>query len=415
MNRHADLPRRATLGFGFALVMLLATGCGGGGGDAAAPAPAPPPGSPRAVTIASGLDHPWSLAFLPDGRYLVTERAGRLRVVATDGTLSAPVTGLPAVQAAGQGGLLDLALAPDFATSGRIYWSYAEAGSGAEAGRNGTTVARGTLDLATRSVSGVQVIYRQPKVAGSNGHFGGRIALAPDGKLFIALGDRQIDSERGYAQDLSRGNGKIVRINSDGSIPADNPFVAIAGARPEIWSRGHRNPQGAAIDPTSGALWSVEHGPQGGDELNAVAPGRNYGWPLISFGCEYGATPLDSCTPVGGSSAGAGLEQPLAYWVPTSTAPSGMAFYTGSAIPEWRNSLLIGALAGQTLWKIDLAGSGNIVCTPRSGEVANRCAQVDLLRSLNRRIRDVRQGPDGFVYLLTDQGGNADQIIRVQP
>ena len=416
MDTYADPARRARLRFGFALVALLAAGCGGGGGDApaSAPTPAPPAGSLKTVTIASGLDHPWSLAFLPDGRYLVTERAGRLRVVATDGTLSAPVSGLPAVQAVGQGGLLDLALAPDFAVSGRIYWSYAEAGSGAEAGRNGTSVARGVLDLNTLTMSGVQLIYRQPKVANSGGHFGGRIVFANDGTLLVTLGDRQIDSERGHAQDLARGNGKVVRLNADGSIPSDNPFVATAGALPEIWSLGHRNPQGAAIDPASGWLWSVEHGPQGGDELNAIVPGRNYGWPLISYGCEYGATPVDSCTPVGGASSAPGMEQPLAHWVPTSTAPSGMAFYTGDAIPEWRNSLLVGALAGQTLWKIELAGSGAIVCTPKPGQAANRCAQVAEVRALGLRIRDVRQGPDGLVYLLTDQGGNADRILRIE-
>ncbi|HEU4458796.1 MAG TPA: PQQ-dependent sugar dehydrogenase [Methylibium sp.] len=415
----------------------LAASCGGGG-DAAAPAPAPvagapspapgpaaapspspsppaqAPSAPTAVaTVASGLDHPWGLAFLPDGRFLVTERAGRLRLISTSGGLTT-ISGLPAVQATGQGGLLDIALDPAFASNQRIYWSYNEAGSGAEAGRNGLAVARGVLDLASASVGNVQVILRQtPKVAGSSGHFGGRIAFGRDGHLFVTMGDRQNDSERGYAQDLSRGHGKVARIHADGTIPADNPFVATAGARSDIWSYGHRNPQGAAVHPATGELWSVEHGPQGGDELNVVRAGRNFGWPLISHGCEYGATPADRCTPVGGATSAPAMEQPLAHWVPYSTAPSGLMFYTGSRFGAWTGKLFAGALSGRTLWRFDIDNGGSIACTPPGGQAPSNCSEVPLVKNLNLRIRDVRQGPQGHVFLLTDQGGNADRLLRL--
>jgi glucose/arabinose dehydrogenase len=384
---------------------------------APAPTPAPPPATlsaPTAVTtVATGLDHPWGLAFLPDGRYLVTERAGRLRLVSTTGALTT-VSGLPAVQAAGQGGLLDIALDPAYATNRRIYWSYAEAGTGAEAGRSGLAVARGVFDPATASVSSVQVILRQtPKVA-SDGHFGGRIAFGNDGRLFVTMGDRQTNAERVFAQDLSRGNGKVARIHADGTIPSDNPFLATAGARTEFWSYGHRNPQGAAVHPTTGELWSVEHGPQGGDELNVVRAGRNYGWPLISYGCEYGATPATTCTPVGGASSAPNMEQPLTYWVPTSTAPSGLMFYTGTRFTAWTGKLFAGALSGQTLWRFDIDNGGTITCTPRSGQTQASCGEVALVKNLNVRIRDVRQGPQGHVFLLTDQGGNADRLLRLE-
>jgi len=388
-----------------------------------APTPAPPASAPApaaltaptaVATVASGLDHPWGLAFLPDGRFLVTERAGRLRLVAANGALTT-VSGLPAVQAVGQGGLLDIALDPAYASNRLVYWSYNEAGTGAEAGRNGLAVARGVFDAASASMGSVQVILRQtPKVAGTDGHFGGRIAFGNDGRLFVTLGDRQIDSQQGFAQDLSRGNGKVARINADGSMPADNPFVATAGARTEFWSYGHRNPQGAAVHPVTGELWSVEHGPQGGDELNVVRAGRNYGWPRISYGCEYGSTPADSCTPVGGATSAPGMEQPLTTWVPYSTAPSGLMFYTGSRFTAWTGKLFSGALSGQTLWRFDIDNGGTITCTPRSGQAAANCTEVALVKNLNVRIRDVRQGPQGHVFLLTDQGGNADRLLRLE-
>jgi aldose sugar dehydrogenase len=394
---------------------LVACGGGNGAGNTAAtatdgdtnpiPAPGRKPSPVQAVTVSSGLVNPWSLAFLPDARMLVTERPGRLRIVSSDGaTLSAPVAGVPAVDARGQGGLFDVAVAPDFASSRRIYLSYAEPGSGAEAGRNGTAV--GTAVLAEDGASGPaltqwRVIFRQTPKVNSTAHFGGRIVLAPGGLMFITLGERQADSERTKAQDLSQGHGKIMRISTDGMVPPDNPFARLSGGaavQEAVWSFGHRNPQGATLHPTTGQLWSVEHGPQGGDELNLILPGRNYGWPLVSDGCEYG-TPVGNCTPVGGASTGAGFEPPVSSWVPTSIAPSGMVFYTGKKFPEWHGHLFVGALAGQALWHIVLNGD----------QVASREA---LFTDLNERIRDVRQGPDGWLYLLTDSA--AGRILRVQ-
>ncbi len=392
-----DMTRTTTI-----LALAVLTACGGGGGadeaDAATP-PAAPPGPLRATALASGLVNPWSLAFLPDGRMLVTERPGRLRLVSSDGrTVSPAITGVPAVDAVGQGGLFDVALAADFATTRRVFLSYAEPGSGAEAGRNGLAVGTALLNADATALTGWQVIYRQtPKVA-SAGHFGGRIVVAPGGLLYITQGDRQLDSERGKAQDLSQGHGKIVRIRADGGVPADNPYVGRAGAQGSTWSYGHRNVQGAALHPSTGELWATEHGPQGGDELNRVQRGANYGWPLVSYGCEYGA-PVGNCTPVGGASTGAGFEPPVSWWVPTSIAPSGLVFYTGSRFPEWRGQFFMGALAGQALWRIEL--NGNTVV-----------AREALLTSLGERIRDVRQGPDGWLYLLTDSGNG--RLLRVE-
>ena len=350
---------------------------------------------PRVVTVARGLVEPWSLAFLPDGRMLVTERGGQLRVVTPDGRVSAPVEGLPEVHAVGQGGLFDVLVAADFAVTRRIWLSYAEP----EGDRNGLAVGSGVLSADGGRLAQWRVIFRQaPKVA-SNGHFGGRLVPIGDGTMFVTLGDRQLRGERGRAQDLGLGHGKIMRITMDGgAAPADNPFAARAGAQPAIWSYGHRNVQGAARHPASGELWAVEHGPQGGDELNRVLPGRNYGWPLVSHGCEYGSA-VGRCTPVGGASSGEGFEPPLATWVPTSVAPSGLAFYTGDRFPEWRGQLFMGALAGRALWRIELDGS-----TVRQRE--------PLLKDLGERIRDVRQGPDGWLYLLTDN--TMGRVLRVE-
>jgi aldose sugar dehydrogenase len=383
-------------GLRVALAALALAGCGGGA-DAPDPPVPPSAGAAQALVFATGLEHPWSLAFLPDGSLLVTERPGRLRRVSADGlAVSAPITGLPAIAVGGQGGLFDVAVDPDFANNRRLYLSYAEPGTGADTGRNGTAVARATLSTDHATLAGWQVIFRQtPKVA-SSAHFGGRLVLAPGGLMYVTLGERQ--SEAGKAQDLAAGHGKVMRIRTDGSVPADNPFAATAGAQAAIWSYGHRNPQGAALHPVSGELWIVEHGPQGGDELNRIRPGLNYGWPRVSHGCNYG-DPVGNCTPVGGASTGPGYEPPLSWWVPTSIAPSGMAFYTGNRFPEWRGSLFVGALAGQALWRLTLTGN----------EVVAREA---LFGSLGSRIRDVRQGPDGWLYLLTDEA--AGRIVRIQ-
>lgn len=304
---------------------------------------------------------------------------------------------MPAVLASGQGGLFDIVLAADFASSRRVFLSYAEPGTGADAGRSGLAVGTALLNADATGLVDWQVIFRQtPKVA-SNGHFSGRLVVAPGGLLYVALGDRQSFAERGKAQDLAQGHGKIMRIRVDGSVPADNPFVGRSGAQPAIWSWGHRNVQGAALHPVTGELWATEHGPQGGDELNRVQRGANYGWPLVSHGCEYGA-PVGNCSPVGGASTGPGFTPPLAWWGPTSIAPSGRAFYTGSRHPEWRGQLFMGALAGQALWRIRLDGE----------RVVEREA---LLTELRERIRDVRQGPDGALYLLTDSGNG--RVLRV--
>jgi glucose/arabinose dehydrogenase len=342
------------------------------------------------VPVASGLQNPWGLAFLPDGRMLVTERAGRMRIVAADGRLGEPLQGLPAVDARSQGGLLDVALDPKFASNGLVYWSYAEAGSRSEADKNGTAVARGRLQ--GDRLTEVSVIFRQlPKVK-STAHFGSRLVFGRDGRLFITLGDRYL--MRDDAQNLGNHLGKVVRIEADGGVPADNPFVKTAGARPELWSIGHRNMQGAALNPSTGALWTHEHGPQGGDEVNLDAAGKNYGWPVITYGCEYG-----SCAAIGEGKAKAGMEQPLTTWVP-SIAPSGMAFLTSDRYPGWKGSLFVGALAGQMLVRLQLDGD-KVVKEER------------LLTDLHERIRDVRQGPDGFLYLLTDN--NPGRVLRVLP
>ncbi|MDE2176518.1 MAG: PQQ-dependent sugar dehydrogenase, partial [Betaproteobacteria bacterium] len=329
--------RRHTLRWlGAGLGSTLLGACGGGavlvwGETPASAASSPLPGATQpavkatVVIVASGLSRPWALTFLPDGRMLVTERTGALRIVGLDGKAAAPIVGVPAVDARGQGGLLDVTLDPAFAANRRVYLSYAEAGTGAEAGRNGTAVARGVLSNDGTRLSDVQVIFRQTPKIDSTAHFGSRLVFAPDGTLFITLGDRF--SQRDAAQDLSNTLGKVVRIHPDGSVPKDNPFVGRAGVREEIWSYGHRNVQGAAIHPVTGELWTSEHGPQGGDEVNITRAGRNYGWPKISYGCEYGA-PVGNCPPVGGATSAPGMEQPVTYWVPTSIAPCGMAFYT---------------------------------------------------------------------------------------
>jgi glucose/arabinose dehydrogenase len=337
----------------------------------------------RVADVARGLEHPWGLAFLPDGRLLVTERPGRLRLVA-NGQLSEPLAGVPAVYARGQGGLLDVAPSPGFAQDRVVYLSFSEPGEGGAS----TAVARGRLG--ERGLEGTQVIWRQlPKVDGSS-HWGSRLVFRPDGTLFVTLGERFAYRER--AQDLSVTLGKIVRINPDGTIPRDNPFVGRDGARPEIWSYGHRNVQAAALD-ARGQLWTVEHGAQGGDELNDPQPGRNYGWPVITYGVDY------SGARIGIGTSQPGMEQPVYYWDPV-IAPSGATFYTGNAFPDWRGDLLVGSLRPGALVRLRI----------ENGRVTR---EERYLGELGERIRDVRQAPDGAIYLLTDS--SRGRILRLDP
>ncbi len=322
--------------------------------------------------VASGLDHPWGLAFLPDGRLLVTERAGRLRILGADKKLSAPLSGVPAVQASGQGGLLDVALDPAFKTNKAIYLSFAEPGEG------GTSTALARATLGEGKLENVKLLFRQlPKVTG-NGHFGGRIAFARDGHLFLTTGERQKFEP---AQDLKSHLGKVIRINRDGTVPADNPFVGRADAKPEIWSYGHRNVQGAAIDPVTGALWTIEFGPAGGDELNRPEAGKNYGWPLVSWGNHYDGRRIAK------PSTRPDLTDAVKYWNP-SINPSGMIFYTGAMFPSWKNNLLVSGLGPL----------GIVRLTIENGKVTGE-ERIEL----GDRIRDVDQAPDGSIYVATDQ------------
>ncbi len=374
----------------FAAVILSLFGLGAAGWCAEQESHAPRSPTPSALkgaltveTVVRGLEHPWALAFLPDGRMVVTERPGRLRLVSKDGRLSDPLGGVPPVLASGQGGLLDVALDPHFADNGLLYLSYAEPG---DDGTAGTAVARGRF--AETRLEDVQVIYRQnPKVAGGS-HFGSRLAFAQDGTLMITQGDR---NKRDQAQDLSSGLGKIVRINADGSVPHANPFLQRDGARPEIWSYGHRNAQAAAIDPDTGQLWTVEHGARGGDELNHPEAGKNYGWPVITYGVDY------SGASIGEGTAKPGMEQPVYYWDPV-IAPSGMTFYTADAFPDWKGSVFIGSLKPGLLVRLSVKDR-HVVGEER------------YLGELGERIRDVRQGPDGLLYLLTDH--HDGRLLRV--
>jgi aldose sugar dehydrogenase len=341
------------------------------------------------VSLYEGLTNPWALAFLPDGKMLVTEKPGRLRVISGDGKqISEPVAGLPAVDARGQGGLLGLALDPAFQKNQLIYWSYSEPREpGNNTAGNNTAVARGRfVDGAAPRVDNVQVIFHQVPSLVSTLHFGGRLVFGRDGTLFVTLGDRSITEGRMQAQKMDSLLGKIVRINADGSVPKDNPFVGKEGVRPEIWSYGHRNVQAAALHPQTGELWEVEHGTRGGDELNVVRKGKDYGWPTIAYGIEYQGGAI-----TGGIQQQEGMEQPRYYWDPV-IAPSGMVFYTGSMFPAWRNSLFIGGLGSTNLVRLTLKGE----------QVAGEERLLQDLQPMRERIRDVRQGPDGALYLLTD-------------
>jgi aldose sugar dehydrogenase len=338
--------------------------------------------------IATGLEHPWGLQFLPDGRMLVTERPGRLRIVSRDGKVSAPVAGLPRVHARNQGGLLDIALAPDFDKTGTVYFAYSEPRSGFT---NGTTVnaARLVMTDGGGRLEDSRPIFRQlPAVSGGH-HYGARIVARADGSLFITLGERY--SERKEAQNPANHLGKVVRIMPDGSAPVDNPRGP--GWAPEVWSIGHRNIQGAALDPATGQLWTVEHGAMGGDELNHPEAGKNYGWPIITYGRDY------TGAKIGEGTAKAGMEQPVYYWDP-SIATSGLAFYTGDLFPQWKGSLLVGGLAGAQLARLVV----------RDGAVL---AEEKLLTDRGWRIRDVRQGPDEAVWLLTDEPDG--KLVRLTP
>ena len=339
-------------------------------------------------TFARGLDRPWSLAFLPEGRLLVTEKPGRMRIVSRDGQLSPPLQGVPKVFAVSQGGLLDVVLDRQFAQNGTIYFCYAEPDEGG--GRTSMARARLVAEAQPR-LDEVQVIFRQQGPLSRGNHWGCRIVQMPDGNLFLTTGDHF--THRDEAQNLRNHLGKIIRIRPDGSAPPDNPFVNRPGALPEIWSYGHRNSQGAAINPASGKFWMHEHGPRGGDEVNIPEAGKNYGWPVITYGVDY------SGAKIGVGTHKEGMEQPVHYWDP-SIAPSGMAFYTGELFPGWKGNLFVGALAGQLLVRLELDGD-KVVKEER------------LLRGLSERIRDVRSGPDGALWLLTDNPNG--RILRVVP
>lgn len=341
--------------------------------------------------VAEGLENPWAMQFLPDGRILVTERPGQMRIVGKDGKLSEPISGLPNVVQGGQAGLLDVLLSPDFdGKSGIVYFSYSEPRGGF---RNGTTVARAILALTDTGgaiSNGIIIFRQQPAIAGRR-HFGSRLVWGKDGKLFITTGERA--TKRDSAQDLTTYLGKVIRINADGTVPDDNPFVGVEDVRPEIWSYGHRNIQGAALHPETGELWGTEHGARGGDELNVVRAGKNYGWPVITWGIDYDGSSI------GEGTTKAGMEQPVYYWKP-SIGTSGLAFYTGDLFKGWKGNALAGGLTGMRLERLVLDGEKVV-------------GVEHLLSDRKARIRDVRQGPDGAVYVLTDEGNG--KLLRLSP
>jgi glucose/arabinose dehydrogenase len=338
-------------------------------------------------TVARGLVNPWALAFLPDGTMLVTERPGRMRIVTTEGQVSPPLKGVPDVWASGQGGLLDVAADKSFAQNKTVYFCFAERADGG--GR--TAVARARVNDGKSRLDDVRIIFRQQGPLSSGNHYGCRIAQADDGNLFVTLGEHF--SFRDQAQSLRNHLGKVIRIAPDGSVPPGNPFAGRADAKPEIWSYCHRNAQGLAIHPVTGELWETEHGPRGGDEVNLIEKGKNYGWPVIGYGIDYSGARIHE------TSAKDGMEQPLKYWVP-SIAPSGMAFYTGTLFPKWGGSLFTGALRSTMLVRLTL--NGHAVTS-----------EERLLQNLHERIRDVRQGPDGALWLLTDSSNG--RVLRVAP
>jgi glucose/arabinose dehydrogenase len=344
-------------------------------------------GDIQVKTIAEGLENVWGMVFLPDGSMLVTERAGRMRIVSADGKLGEPLIGLPKIFAQGQGGLLDVVLAPDFATSKKIYFSYSEPGEGK---LNSTAVSFATLN-GNKLENLTRVFSQQPKIDSGN-HFGSRLVWAPDGTLFVTLGDRYSEKEK--AQTLDNHQGKVIRINADGTVPKDNPFLKTAGALPEIWSYGHRNMQGAALNPVTRELWTGEHGPQGGDELNIDRAAKNYGWPVITYGENYGGGKI------GEGTHKAGMEQPIYKWVP-SIATAGFIFYTGEKFPQWKNNILLTSLRDKTLVRLVV-----------DGEKITKEERM-LGKELDQRLRHVVQGPDGLVYILTDE--SKSKIYQLSP
>ncbi|MGK9170263.1 PQQ-dependent sugar dehydrogenase [Inquilinus limosus] len=344
----------------------------------------------RVQTVGEGLSHPWGLAFLPDGRMLVTERDGDLRLVVAGGRPSAPIAGVPKVVVGGQGGLLDVVVDPSFIQSRMVYLSYSEPGRGG----NSTAVARGRLSEDGTRLTGVEVIFSQKPKLDSSMHFGSRLVFDRQGHLFITLGERFQARTRDQAQQLNSHLGKVIRIWPDGSVPEDNPFAGRKDALPEIWSYGHRNIQGAALDPDTGVLWINEHGPRGGDEINIPEAGKNYGWPVVSYGVNYNGSPVGT-----GKQEAPGMVGPIYHWTP-SIGVSGMAFYTADAVPGWRGNIFVGGLAIPKLVRLE-----------RNGDRIT--GSEDLLEDLALRIRQVTQGPDGALYLLTDESDG--EILRVGP
>jgi len=347
------------------------------------------------VTVAEGLVIPWSMAWLPDGTMLITERPGRLRVVRDGKLLAEPVAGLPAIRQGGQGGLFDVMPHPDFADNRLLYFSYAKEGAD---GRGTTAVARGRFE--NDRLTGVEDIFLAEVWSEGRGHHGGRLAFDGKGYLFISLGDRQVpstgDLEKHPAQDLTNHFGSTIRLHDDGRVPSDNPFVGQAGARPEVWSYGHRNIQGMVYDPATGNLWAHEHGPQGGDELNLIQPGKNYGWPVVGYGVNY-----RTGSAIHEGTMREGMENPVNVWVP-SIGISGMALYTGDKFPGWKGSLFAGGLSGEQLVRLTMDGQ----------QVTN----VEQMVQRMGRIRDVRQGPDGYVYVaFEDRGGAPTSVVRLEP
>lgn len=396
--RGRSSPRVASrLAVAAALSTLLVACGGGGGGDAPTAPPTVPPSEAtsmptpvRLAEIMRGLQQPWGLDFLPDGRLLVTERAGTLRLVAADGSTTTPVSGLPAVAAGGdtQGGLLDVVVGPRFAEDGRIFFTYAEDAGGAT---SRAVIASAVLSPGPQpALSALTVLHRQtPAVAGGQ-HFGSRIAIDSGGHLYVTFGER---NQPPLAQDLGTTLGKVIRIRQDGSVPADNPYVGRPGARPEIWSHGHRNPQGITLEPGSDVPWVVEHGPLGGDEVNRLVASGDYGWPRITQGRDYATG-----QPLGEGTTDPAVEPAVFAWVPVSIAPSSLLFYRGTALRGWDGSLLVGALAGQAVVRLTLSASRVV-------------AEERLFESLAERFRALRTGPDGLVYLLTDSG----RLLRIEP
>lgn len=390
--------KRASLALLASGLLLLIPACGSVDGRDSSANAAPEQHTFQVVTVVEGLENPWSMAFLPGGDMLVTERPGRLRIVRDGVLLAQPVPGLPEIRAGGQGGLLDVVLHPEFASNRSVYISYSKPNADGSEGTTAVIRARFEND----QLVDVEEIFEAQAWSRGRGHYGSRLAFDQSGYLFISVGDRQApssgDLEAHPSQDLSNHQGTILRLHDDGRVPSDNPFVDQPRALPEIWSYGHRNPQGMTVHPETNDLWQNEHGPQGGDELNLVLPGRNYGWPVIGYGVNYG-----SGDPIHDDSHREGMEQPVHHWVP-SIATSGQMIYTGDAFPGWRGNIFVGGMSGehQRLARLTMDGRN----------VANE----EILMEGEARIRDIRQGPDGYVYIAVDhRGGELTPIIRLEP